>query len=217
MLPWEREKQVIQFQPSSSFTCGQTFSFHGSLDYTKPFKSEPEKKGPWSQVNVTQKIIDRSVFSEKQFYPKKKLRCPNNSAALELTNSKFHHPRFPATHGYLTIIGAQGVGEFEPCHVFWWRSLKSRSLHSCANGFERRFSHCGVMYTSEKSNSRTKNYYVTSNSRTFVDRTKHCSIWTYFGSGRGVSVLKFKCPEESPRGWEYWGFELISDFWQEHK
>ena len=34
-------------------------------------------------------------------------------------------------------------------------------LHSCANGLERRFSHCRVMYTSEKSNSSTKNYYVT--------------------------------------------------------
>ena len=50
-------------------------------------------------------------------------------------------------------------------------------LHSCANGLERRFSHFRVMYTSEKSNnSSTKNYYVTSNSRTFADRTKHRSI-----------------------------------------
>lgn len=39
-------------------------------------------------------------------------------------------------------------------------------LHSCANGLERRFSHFRVMYTSEKSKSSTKNYYVTSNSVT---------------------------------------------------
>ena len=49
-------------------------------------------------------------------------------------------------------------------------------LHSYANGLERRFSHCRVMYTSEKSNSSTKNYYMTSNSGTFADRTKHRSI-----------------------------------------
>ena len=73
-------------------------------------------------------------------------------------------------------------------------------LHSCANGLERRFSHFRVMYTSEKSKSSTKNYYVTSNSRTFADRTKHRSIWTDFGSGEGGCIQKFKCRKSSSGG-----------------
>ena len=60
-------------------------------------------------------------------------------------------------------------------------------LHSCANGLERRFSLFRVMYTSEKSNSSTKNYYVTSTLEHSLIAQSILAFERTLARGRGVA------------------------------